>query len=298
MTAQFFRHPLTRLRLACFVLLTCAGAAWGLEPVSGDFSAINEARSSELVVWRYAPNPEIYVFDFPNLTLQGRTFNRITQLTEQQLSEPYPRVLSNAELARHYEAARRTLADFAFGHDVMLWELAQFFNLADRDKVELNAEEIALRDFLVGQGLLRSWRSIWQAMKPNAVILSVPQAQEKHDNEPRITNLARYAILLHEMSHGEYYSNRYYATYCQRFWADTLSDEQREKFRAFLSQYNYSTNAEDLLINEMQAYLMFTPDPASFNAKKLGVAAEELEAMREAFRKGRPPIKLPLRGKE
>jgi len=272
--------------------------AWGIEPVNGDFSTINEARSNALVVWRYAPNPDIYVFDFPNLTMQGRTFNRITQLTEQQLSEPYPRVLNNAELARHIEAGRRTLADFAFGHDIMAWELAQFFNLADRDKVELNPEEIVLRDFAVGQGMLRSWRGIWQAMKPNAVILSVPQAQEKHDNEPRITNVARYVILLHEMAHGEYYTNRYYATYCQRFWSESLNDEQREKFSAFLAQYNYSTSAENLLINEMQAYLMFTPDPASFNAKKLGVTPQELEAMRDAFRNGRPPTKLPLREKE
>jgi len=287
-----------RVHLVSLALLCSVGIAWGIEPVSGDFSAINEARSDALVVWRYAPNPEIYVFDFPNLTMQGRTFNRITQLTEQQLSEPYPRVLNNAELDRHIEAARRTLADFAFGHDVMVWEMAQFFNLADRDKVALNAEEITLRDFLVSQGLLRSWRGIWQAMKPNAVILAVPQAQEKHDSEPRITNVARYAILLHEMSHGEYYTNRYFATYCQRFWGESLNDEQRDKFKAFLTQYNYSTSTDDLLINEMQAYLMFTPDPASFNAKKLGVTPQELEAMRDAFRKGRPPTKLPLREKE
>ncbi|MFA7278965.1 MAG: hypothetical protein WC100_02615, partial [Sterolibacterium sp.] len=100
--------------------------------------------------------------------------------------------------------------------------------------------------------------------------------------------------LLHEMSHGEFYSNQYYATYCRRFWNDSLNDEQREAFKKFLSSYNYTTTTDELLINEMQAYLMFTPDTASFSAKKLGVSDAELEAMRDAFRKGKPPTKLPL----
>jgi hypothetical protein len=50
-----------------------------------------------------------------------------------------------------------------------------------------------------------------------------------------------------------------------------------------------------MMINEMQAYLMFTPDPSSFSARKLGVSQQELEAMRDAFRKGKPPTSLPLR---
>ncbi|MBI5923723.1 MAG: hypothetical protein HY847_19020 [Betaproteobacteria bacterium] len=265
-----------------------------VEPVSGNFKAILESRSSSLVVWQYADNPNIYVFDFPSLTQQGRSFNRITQLSEQQISEPYPRVLTNDELNKHVEASRRTLADFAFGHDVMVSELIQFFNLAERDKITLNPEEIEVRDFLVAQGLVRNWRGIFQALKPNVVLLSIPQPQEKRANEPRVSEGARYAILLHEMSHGEFYSNQYYATYCRRFWNDSLNDDQRDAFKKFLSSYNYATTADELLINEMQAYLMFTPDTASFSAKKLGVSDAELEAMRDAFRKGKPPTKLPL----
>lgn len=268
--------------------------AWSIEPVSGNFKTILESRSGALNVWQYADNPNIFVFDFPSLTQQGRSFNRITQLSEQQISEPYPRVLTNEELNRHVEASRRTLADFAFGHDIMVSELTQFFNLAERDKIELNPEEIEIRDFLVAQGMMRYWRGIFQALKPGVVLLSIPQTQEKRATEPRVSEGARYAILLHEMSHGEFYANAYYATYCRRFWNDSLSDTQRESFKKFLSSYNYTTTADELLINEMQAYLMFTPDAASFSAKKLGVSDAELEAMRDAFRKGKPPTKLPL----
>lgn len=285
-----------RSGLVCLSAITFlfSHLAWSIEPVVGNFKTILESRSGTLVVWLYADNPGIYVFDFPNLTQQGRSFNRITQLSEQQISEPYPRVLTNAELTRHIEASRRTLADFAFGHDIMVSELTQFFNLAERDKIELNPEEIEIRDFLVAQGLLRFWRGIYQGLKPNVVLLSIPQVQEKRATEPRVSEGARYAILLHEMSHGEFYANAYYATYCRRFWNDSLNDSQRDAFKKFLSSYNYATTADELLINEMQAYLMFTPDAASFSAKKLGVSEAELEAMRDAFRKGKPPTKLPL----
>ena len=265
------------------------------EVIPGNFAAIRKAHSDVLTVWSYTENPDILVFDFPNLTQQGRTFNRVTQLAEQQFSEPYPHVLSNDVLAKYIEALRRTQADFAFGHDVLVHELVQFFNLADRDKVVLNPEEVVLRDLLLSQGLIRNWRGFYQALKPNMVVISVPQSQERRDNEPRITEGARYAILLHEMAHGEYYTNAYYSAYCQKFWAETLTAPQRDAWKAFLAKYNYSVVFDELLINEMQAYLMFTPDPASFNAKKLGLSDADIYSMREAFRKGKPPTKLPLR---
>lgn len=272
----------------------CTASAWAVTPVNADFQTILDGRSTQTAVWRYADNPKIFVFDFPGLALQGRTFNRVTQLSEQQISEPYPRVLTTDELTKYIEALRRTQADFAFGHDILVAELVQFFNLALRDKVDLYPEEIGLRDFLVEQGLIREWRGFYQAMEPGAVVLSIPQPQEKQAAEPRITGGARTAILLHEMAHGEYYTSPYYASYCKRFWSETLTDNQREAFKKFLSKYNYSVAGEDLLVNEMQAYLMFTPDQASFNARKLGVSDAELAAMREAFRKGKPPTKLPL----
>lgn len=274
--------------------LLLAAPSFALDVIDGDFKTILHARSEVLSVWRYSGNPNILVFDFPSLTQQGLSFNRVMQLTEQQTSEPYPRPLSTEELAKYIEASRRTQADFAFGHDILVTEFVQFFNLADRDKLVLNPEELLIRDFLVEKGMMRSWRGFYQALKPDVVILSIPQPQERKPNEPRITVSARYAILMHEMAHGEYYTNPYYRAYCQRFWNESLSDSQRDAFKKFLSNYGYSSYGEELLINEMQAYLMFTPDPASFSARKLGVSDAELDSMRDAFRKGKPASKLPF----
>ncbi len=277
------------------VLMAMTQSAWALDAVQADFSQVFDSRTGELTVWQMAENPSIYIFDFPGLTYQGRSFNRITQFTEQQTTEPYPKVLSNQELARYVEAARRTQADFAFGHDVLISELVQFFNFALRDKVELNPEEIVIREFLMEQGLVRFWRGFYQAMKPGVVVLAIPQTQDRKATEPMVSPGARYAILLHELAHGEYYANPHYAKYCQRFWYETMTENQRELFKRFLANFNYAVNNEELLINEMQAYLMFTPDPKSFSARKLGVSDAELQSLRETFRRGSPPIRLPMR---
>ena len=277
------------------VLMAMTQSAWALDAVQADFSQVLDSRTGELTVWQMAENPSIYIFDFPGLTYQGRSFNRITQFTEQQTTEPYPKVLSNQELARYVEAARRTQADFAFGHDVLISELVQFFNFALRDKVELNPEEIVIREFLMEQGLVRFWRGFYQAMKPGVVVLAIPQTQDRKATEPMVSPGARYAILLHELAHGEYYANPHYAKFCQRFWYETMTENQRELFKRFLANFNYAVNNEELLINEMQAYLMFTPDPKSFSARKLGVSDAELQSLRETFRRGSPPIRLPMR---
>ena len=280
--------------LGASALALALSSAWAIDVSSGDFQTVLNARNENVVIWQMAENPNIYVFDFKGLNNQGRSFNRITQFTEQQTTEPYPKVLNNLELSRYIEAARRTQADFAFGHDVLVGELVQFFNYALRDKVELNPEEILVRDFLTEQGLVRFWRGFYQAMRPDVVILAVPQTQDRKANEPMVSTGARYAILLHELAHGEYYTNTHYQKFCQRFWYETLTENQREAFKKFLGNFNYAVNNEELLINEMQAYLMFTPDPKSFSARKLGVSDAELDQMRSAFRQASPPIRLPM----
>lgn len=280
--------------LGASALVFALSSAWAIDVSSGDFQTVLNARNENVVIWQMAENPNIYVFDFKGLNNQGRSFNRITQFTEQQTTEPYPKVLNNLELSRYIEAARRTQADFAFGHDVLVGELVQFFNYALRDKVELNPEEILVRDFLTEQGLIRFWRGFYQAMRPDVVILAVPQTQDRKANEPMVSAGARYAILLHELAHGEYYTNTHYQKFCQRFWYETLTENQREAFKKFLGNFNYAVNNEELLINEMQAYLMFTPDPKSFSARKLGVSDAELDQMRSAFRRASPPIRLPM----
>ena len=290
-------RTLNKAWLVALALFVVAPLAAATEIATGDVETILDTHTGKVTIWRLADNPNILIFDFPSLLEQGRSFDRITQLID-QFNEPYKRVMGNAEFAKYMDSLRRNYADFAFGHDVLMNEFVLFFNLADRDKIELFPEEIAVRDFLIEQGLIKTWRGIYQTVQGDQVVLSVPQVQERRENEPPINALARRAIILHEVSHGEFYTNKYYADYCRKFWSSVLNEEQRKHFKQFLSNYNYTLNADELLINEMQAYLMFTPDPGSFSAAKLGVAQAELDAMRDAFVNGKPPTRLPIYSKE
>jgi hypothetical protein len=262
---------------------------------SGNFATIRDAKNENLTIWNYDAQSKIFIFDFVGLESQGKTFNRVTQFNEQVIQNTgYPKVLTNDEFVAYMDSIRRTQANFAFGHDLLVNELVQFFNLVERDKLAIYQEEIDLRDFLISQGLIKVWRGFYQAVQPNVVILSIPQMQSRKATEPPVSPLARLAILSHELSHGEYYTNQYYSKYCKTFWSQSLNDAQRESFINFFKKNNYAIDNMDLVVNEMQAYLMFTPDPNSFSASKLGVTADDLEVMRNMFRMGKPPTSLLL----
>lgn len=267
--------------------------SWSQQFLTGDFETILNFKNSNLTIWNYETKSKIFIFDFPGLTTQGKTFNRITQLNEQvELNSGYPKVMNKEEITKYMESLRRTHANFAFGHDVLVNELVRFFNLAEQKKIELFPEELILRDFLINQNLIKIWRGFYQAIKPNVVILSIPQQQNKNADEPTISSLARTTILSHEISHAEYYTNEYYSNYCRKYWQESLNETQRESFLNFFKRYNYAVDNSELIVNEMQAYLMFTPDPLSFNAQKLGVTDQELDTMRNMFKQGRPPTTL------
>ena len=233
--------------LATLAIFPCF--VFGMDIVPGDFQTILNSRTDALTVWSVSDNSKIYVFDFSGLTNQGRTFNRATQFTEQvQANTGYPKVLDNEEIGKYMESLRRTQANFAFGHDLLVSELVQFYNLIERDKIEIFPEELALRDFLVQQGLIKLWRGFYQAMQPGVVILSIPQRQVKKADEPPVSELARLAIFTHEMSHGEYYTNPYYAVYCRKFWNESLKDSERQAFINLFKKLRFTKNRKLKLI--------------------------------------------------
>ncbi|HRK38699.1 MAG TPA: hypothetical protein PK347_09935 [Burkholderiaceae bacterium] len=261
--------------------------------MEGKLDDILSHESSQTIVWIYTGLKDVYLVDFSSLLTQGRTFNRLTHLIQQSF-EPYKRILSEQELEERLAAINRTMETMAFGHDILFDELVLFYNLAKRDNISLFAEEQQLLDFLIQIKAISEWRGIFNTTKPNGVILSAPKVQTRINGTYLVSPLARKTIIIHELSHGEYYTNPYYAEYCRQYWSKSLNDSLRSKFLKFLEKYNYSLYGMELVINEMQAYLMFTPDPNSFNARTLGVSEAELRAMRTAFVLGKPPTHLPL----
>jgi hypothetical protein len=106
--------------------------------------------------------------------------------------------------------------------------------------------------------------------------------------DPRVSQGARAAILRHELSHGEFFSNPAYAAYVHAFWLTALTAPERTAFRSFLAKDGYDTGNEELMYNEMQAYLMFTRDLHFFTASLAGLQPVRLVELQSRFLAGMP----------
>lgn len=237
-------------------------------------AAVRAHEAMALTVFRFAPNPAIVVLDFPDLGSQGRMLNRLAVWAEGK-GQPHDRLLPDAELAVAIAGAGLTPETYYYGHDYSGGDVRRFFALADHDRVTLRPEEERLRRI----------EQQAQSEPPGfGAVISVTRAGPSTD----VDAATRAIILHHELSHGEYFSNPAYATFVGSIWETELTDHERGQFRAYLDHEGYDSALEDLMANEMQAYLMHTSDPRFFDEALLGIPATRLASIRAAFLAGMP----------
>jgi len=278
--------------LAVAPLALAQSDGYALPPAQvADYSTILNSKSDSVVVFDYGGRSAILIIDFPSLAEQGKMFNRVVALIE-RIGAPRQRVLDNTELAQFIRSIGKTDATLAYGNDFLIAELVVFFNLADMAGIQLTAQEVALRQLLLDRRFMAVRNGFFQTTVPHAVILSIPQESAGSPGSPPVSALARRTILMHEISHGEYYSNSLYANHCRRFWREAMTEEQRTAFRKFLSGSSYNPESQEMMVNETQAYLLYTPDTRAFNAKLVGLKEQEIEALRARFLAGFPDAPL------
>ncbi len=243
---------------------------------TGSEAAILANDPEHLTVFRFAPNPGILVLDFPDLAQQGQMLNRVAAFVE-KAGLPHDRVLTDAELDAAIRTSGETPSTYYYGHDYRAADLVRFFALADVDGVALTPEEERLRRLLRQVG--------WTNTNAAGALISIPRTGA----DPLVDLTARGTILHHELSHGEYFTNRAYAAYVATFWRDEMQDTDRAAFRRFLAADGYDPAIEDLMMNEMQAYLMHTRDPRFFNPANFGIAPARLADLQATFLLGMPP---------
>lgn len=296
------RVPLAAIAVAALVaLLAAGGVGWLLWPhpapiprpqppaplaaVPAQPSAFQLETATEhqildhiaagLTVFQFAANPRILVLDFASLHEQGLMLDRVAALVE-KAGLPRDRVLTDAELAAAISASGDTIDTYYYGHDYPAAALAQFFALADQEHIALNPQEERLRALLQQVG--------WFAPGALGGLISLPAVA----SDPKVTILARAAILRHELSHGEFFSDPNYASYVHNFWLTELTDQERAGVRAFLAKEDYDASKEELMYNEMQAYLMFTRDPMFFTPSMVGLTPARLAELQARFLAGMP----------
>ena len=228
-----------------------------------------------LSVFRFADDRRILVLDFASLYQQGMTLNRVAALIE-KAGAPRTRVLTDAELLAAIRADGSTVANYYYGHDYSAASLRRFFGLADAGKIALGQEEDRLRHLLNQVG--------WFAPAAQGGLISIPAV----GSDPNVTLSARYAILHHELSHGLFFSDADYAGFVRDFWTRALTDVEREGVRKFLGSEGYDMTFEELMYNEMQAYLMFTRDPMFFTPARVGITTRRLADLQTQFLRNMP----------
>jgi len=237
---------------------------------------------------RLRDNPAILVIEFPGLDEQGMAMNRLAAMYEKRNGDR-DRVLVDAELSQLLRASGDSVASFFQGHDYTGEMLARFFTLAARQQVPLKHQEMALRVLLVDAKVLRTEEAgTFSAIGTQAVV----SFTAVHEDDPltaadeSVDAWRRESVLRHELSHGEFFTNAQYRAHCWDFWRHSLSERERKLVRQYLASLDYNPDDEELMVNEMQAMLMHTPDDRAFNATALGVSKADLNRLRAQFRRG------------
>jgi len=235
--------------------------------------------AEHLTVFQLDVNPNIKVLDFPTLRMQGEMLNRVASLIE-KAGLPRNRVLTDAQLTEAIRRADDTVETYYYGHDYRASAVARLFSLADQEHVPLDPEEQRLHAMLRQFGWFR----------PGAVgaLISVTRTNETINQQSRAT------ILHHELSHGQFFTDDAYASHVQAFWTGMMTEAERAAMRRFLGSMDYDTSFEELMYNEMQAYMMFTYDPRFFLPENVEMTAARRLQLQSAFLGGMPESWLKL----
>jgi hypothetical protein len=252
--------------------------------------AILANRAELLTIFRVDANPRIVVLDFPSLTQQGLMLNRIAALVE-KAGLPRDRVLDDNALAAAIAAKGETVETFYFGHNYRAADIVRFFALSAAQGIALNGEERRLAAILVDLGIATRGADGALALAEAAAVVTVPGLQPA-DPARGLTFAVdpgvREAILRHELSHGEFFTNPAYAAHVGTWWRERLSPRDRTRLRRFLAEGGYDPEVEEVMMNEAMAYLLHTPDPRFFSPETAGLDAETVERLRARFLEGMP----------
>jgi len=228
-------------------------------PKIASITEIVESSNFQTEFFQLRSNLNIFIIDFATLEEQGVSMNRVALLIESS-NAPKEWVVNDEEMEKLILETRQNTATLYLGHDVRIESLAYFFNMVKKNSIKINQYEEKLKNTLLKNYLMRFDEGKYQAIE-NKALVTVSKLQKNNpgnDQDETITQDMRQYIIQHEISHGEYFTNQKYRQYCQDFWETKLTEAQRKSFRNYLDNKYYDKNQEDLMINEFQAYLVYT----------------------------------------
>lgn len=240
------------------------------------------ARHTARVFYRLADDPRVLVLDMPDVVDQARVFARIVIFIE-RANAPRHRILSVPEIKRWQEVNKETLATLTIGNNIRADNFTRFFNTARQQGEAITEDEAWLLEHLLKEGVLVEVNGAYVTQVPEQIVISAPQPALKECATCLITQARRELILRHELAHARFVTDQVYRDYVEWFWHNQLNAEQRRTITKYLQSLGYDITLPELVIDEMQAFVLHTPESEFFSAKSAGFTSKQLEALRERF---------------
>ena len=242
------------------------------------------SKSKDWLMGTLNSNADVVVISFPKLLEQGMAMNRLAAYIE-KASAPRDRVLNDVELGVIIAHAGDSPETFYLGHDYRISDIARFFNQAQQQQLILKIQEQRLLATLIETGYIQKLAHYEATAEAKALITVSHLTTEDLSllNFASNERVLSAAILAHEISHGEFLTRALYREQSWRFWKKVLTENERTKWKVLLKGLDYDPGNEELLVNEMQALLMHTPDSSVFNAAHLLISNQELAKQRVRF---------------
>lgn len=246
---------------------------------------ITGQNNSETELFQYSEERRIFVLDFGGkrgLRHRGETLNRIAAFLDAK-DAPKDKLLTDKELGRLIWSSGENHETFFLAHCFKASDLIKFFNTADASSFQLNKEELKLRDMLI-RNLFMQKNRIYKQVPPEKILIAIPEEQKenlKTLQEEAVTSESRRMLFRHEMGHAKYFLNPKYRKYCKQFFQKKITPEIRIALIHFFKNYSYDSGNEDLLINEIQAYVIHTPLEYTFS--HFDFSLDALRAVKKEF---------------
>ncbi|MCG5072622.1 hypothetical protein [Paraburkholderia tagetis] len=213
-----------------------------------------------LRLYAVTDQPGLYVLHAPSLAAQGAMFSRVVALIERR-DMPRDHVVTMNAVAANARRFGEDPAGLTAGNNFSAAQIAQFFELAQRQHVSLTEGERALQTLLAQWGLIRQEAGeggmTWRAASPRDFLITIPGTGKGPAGEAIDTEV-RAAILSHELGHWRFFSDPDYAHACRTYWWHQLTFTEREALTEELTSMGYDPS-DRIVIDELQAYLLHTP---------------------------------------
>ena len=193
-------------------------------------------------VSRWDRNPRVLLLRFPSAAAQRDAMGRPSIFLEDA-------ELHGTVVERIPSGQRGGVANYS-GHNMRASDLARFLNVLRATRpggaAETAAEAAMVRALKNVGALVTNKDGSFAAARDDPVLAAVAGSSDR--NEVR-------DALLHEAMHMVFYVDPEYERACRDYWESSMTDSDKDAWRAFLTELRYNADDETLAVNELQAYM-------------------------------------------